>query len=128
MPDRVATPWTAEFSTDGGQTWTTEKPEWLTAFTSEGAGGYASTNYAATVAAQQAVTANPHNDMLQAATPVVGTYDLSTKGGTTAMNTANCYIINARDDTRCRWFMAMPSRTERPTAALISRMLPALVY
>ncbi len=33
--------------------------------------------------------------MLQAATPVVGTYDLSTKGGTTAMNTANCYIINA---------------------------------
>lgn len=95
VPDRVATPWTAEFSTDGGQTWTREKPEWLTAFTSEGAGGYASTNYAATVAAQQAVTANPHNDMLQAATPVVGTYDLSTKGGTTAMNTANCYIINA---------------------------------
>lgn len=92
---RVAAPWTAEFSTDDGQTWTAQKPEWLTSFTSEGAGSYAPIHYAATVAAQQGVTSNPHNDMLQAATPVVGTYDLSTKGGTTTMNTANCYIINA---------------------------------
>lgn len=95
VPVRVAAPWTAEFSTDDGQTWTTQKPEWLTSFTSEGAGSYEPVHYAATVAAQQAVRANPHNDILQAATPVVGTYDLSTKGGTTAMNTANCYIINA---------------------------------
>lgn len=94
-PSRVATPWTAEFSTDDGQTWTTQKPEWLTEFTSEGAGGYAPANYTATAAIQQRVTSNRHNDILQAATPVVGTYDLSTNGGTTPMNTANCYIINA---------------------------------
>ncbi|WP_303204610.1 fimbrillin family protein [Alistipes finegoldii] len=95
VPTRVATPWTAEFSTDDGQTWTTQKPEWLTEFTSEGAGGYAPANYTATAAIQQRVTSNRHNDILQAATPVVGTYDLSTNGGTTPMNTANCYIVNA---------------------------------
>lgn len=95
VPTRVAAPWTAEFSTDDGQTWTTQKPEWLTEFTSEGAGGYAPANYTATAAIQQRVTSNRHNDILQAATPVVGTYDLSTNGGTTPMNTANCYIVNA---------------------------------
>ncbi|MFK2067107.1 fimbrillin family protein, partial [Bacteroides fragilis] len=40
-------------------------------------------------------TSNAHNEVLQSAAPVSGTYDLSTKGGTTAMNTANCYAINA---------------------------------
>ncbi len=36
-----------------------------------------------------------HHDLLLKNPSVSGVYDLSTKGGTTAMNTANCYIVNA---------------------------------
>lgn len=89
------TRWIAEFSTDDGLTWTTQKPEWLTDFTCEDYGGAPYFKYTATVAPQQGVTSNPHDDALRTAAPVAGTYDLSTKGGTTAQNTANCYIINA---------------------------------
>ncbi len=36
-----------------------------------------------------------HHSLLVANPPVDGVYDLSTKGGATPMNTANCYIVNA---------------------------------
>jgi hypothetical protein len=84
-------PWTAEYSTDGGVTWTSSKPSWLTDFTESGDGSVSATSFNATVTAQ---TGKTHNQALQDATPL-SNYDLSTKGGTTAMNTANCYIINA---------------------------------
>lgn len=92
----VPVAWTAEFVEDDGAGGynVISRPDWLTAFTASGAGS-SSSSYRATIAAQTAVTSNPHNETLRKAEPVSGTYDLSTKGGTTAMNTANCYVINA---------------------------------
>lgn len=94
--------WTAEFYAYDDATGTFEstplpqRPSWLTAFTESGAGGVTAQSYQASVAMQVGITQpNPHNDILQQAAPVSGTYDLSTQGGTTAMNTANCYVINA---------------------------------
>ena len=93
-------PWTVEYSTDNGGSWSSTKPAWLTAFTESGAGGTSASAYPATVAAQAGVTHHPQNAALLAATPVndgtnTNIYDLSTKGGTANMNTANCYIVNA---------------------------------
>lgn len=93
--------WTAEFYAYDNATGTFDPtplpgaPSWLTQFTAQGNGSLTASSYSATVAAQTAVEGNPHNIILQQASPVAGTYDLSTKGGTTAMNTANCYVINA---------------------------------
>lgn len=93
----VPVAWTAEFVEDDGSGGynVIARPEWLTAFTASGNGGTSATSFSATIAAQTRVTSNPHNETLWKAEPVSGTYDLSTKGGTTAMNTANCYVINA---------------------------------
>lgn len=93
----VPVAWTAEFVEDDGSGGynVIARPEWLTAFTASGNGGTSATTFPATAMAQQGVTSNAHNEVLQSAAPVSGTYDLSTKGGTTAMNTANCYAINA---------------------------------
>lgn len=93
----VAVPWTAEFVEDDGSGGynVIARPEWLTAFTASGNGGTSAMTFSAAVAAQTSRVSNPHNDVLMAAAPVSGTYDLSTKGGTMPMNTANCYIINA---------------------------------
>ena len=98
---KIPLAWTAEFYAYNEETGDFETtplpsaPEWLTQFTTQGDGSTTAASFSATVAAQTAVESNPHNDILQQASPVVGTYDLSTKGGTTAMNTANCYVINA---------------------------------
>lgn len=90
----VPVAWTAEFSTDGGQTWVKEKTDWLTTFTTNGNGSLSAMDFTAGVAAQQAVVSNPHDEELQKATSVSGIHDLSTNGGITAINTANCYIVN----------------------------------
>ena len=89
--------WSAEFVEDDGSGGynVIARPEWITAFTASGDGGTSAKTFAATATAQQGVTSNAHNDALQAASPVNGTYDLSTSGGTAPMNTANCYVINA---------------------------------
>lgn len=93
----VPVAWIAEFVEDDGSGGynVIARPEWLTAFTASGNGGTSATTFSAMAMAQQGVTSNAHNEVLQSAAPVSGTYDLSTKGGTTAMNTANCYAINA---------------------------------
>ena len=93
----LAVPWSAEFVEDygsGGYN-VIARPAWLTNFTTSGSGGSSAADFTATVAAQTGVTSNTHNAALQMATPVGGTYDLSTKGGTASMSTANCYLINA---------------------------------
>ena len=89
--------WSAEFVEDDGSGGynVIARPEWITAFTASGDGGMSAKTFTATITAQQGVTSNAHNDALQAASPVNGTYDLSTSGGTAPMNTANCYVINA---------------------------------
>ena len=91
----VPVAWIAEFVEDDGSGGynVIARPEWLTAFTASGNGGTSATTFSAM--AQQGVTSNAHNDALQAAPAVSGTYDLSTSGGTALMNTANCYAINA---------------------------------
>ena len=93
----VPVAWTAEFVEDDGSGGynVIARPEWLTAFTASGNGGTSATSFSATIAAQTGVTSNPHNETLKTAASVSGTYDLSTSGGTTAMRTANCYVVNA---------------------------------
>lgn len=91
----VAMAWSAEFvEEDGGGGYNViARPDWLTDFTASDDGKQAV--FTAAITAQQGVTSYPHNDLLQAAEPISGIYDLSTTGGTTPMNTANCYVINA---------------------------------
>lgn len=94
----VAVPWIAEFVEEDGNGGyiVIDRPDWLTDFTESGAGSNSlGITFSAAIAAQKSRVSNPHNDVLMAAAPVSGTYDLSTKGGTTPMNTANCYVINA---------------------------------
>ena len=94
----VAVPWIAEFVEEDGNGGyiVIDRPDWLTDFTESGAGSNSlGITFSVAIAAQKSRVSNPHNDMLMAAAPVSGTYDLSTKGGTTPMNTANCYVINA---------------------------------
>ena len=93
----VPVAWSAEFVEDDGSGGynVIARPEWLTAFTASGDGGTSAKTFTATITAQQGVTSNAHNDALQAAPAVSGTYDLSISGGTAPMNTANCYVINA---------------------------------
>ena len=98
MEEPVA--WSAEFSTDGGTTWNTDKPEWLTAFTTNGTGGSAAVSYNATVDPVDARTINPHTYALQRANAkgaAASYYDLSTEGTSdiTRRNTANCYVVDA---------------------------------
>jgi len=94
-------PWTAEFSTDGGVTWTASQSSMLSRFPAKGAGSdprnlaaYPA-DYKFNVLTQTGVSDNSHNEALAAAKPEIGVYDLSTKGGTEPMNTANCYVVNA---------------------------------
>ena len=95
---KVALPWTAEFSTDGGATWTKTKPGYLPTFTTSDNGSTTAKSYSVIMAAQEGVVnrdPNPSDQALKDADPVSGTYDLSTNGGTSLRNTANCYVVNA---------------------------------
>lgn len=87
-------PWKTEFIEDDGAGGyrVIPEPDWISAFSDRGSGTVITS---VSIRAQQADTVNLHNEVLAAAASVGGTYDLSTKGGTTPMNTANCYVINA---------------------------------
>jgi hypothetical protein len=91
--------WTAKFVDDEGNE--IEQPYWVTEFTLSGDGSTTAVNYDATVAAQEGVTQNPHTDTLRAASSRGSSsdpYDLSAHdpdGNETAVNTANCYVVNA---------------------------------
>ena len=90
------------YSEDNGATWTTNKPAWLTALSSEsGNGGTAAEQGTATLTKDIKDLLKERNDGLKNATPL-GTasapYDLSMhnyQGATTARNTANSYLISA---------------------------------
>ena len=96
---KEAVSWTAEFSTDGGASWTTDKPDWLTDFTTSGPGGSASQSFNATVGAQAGIEVNSHTAALRAAAPKGSAgqpYNLSNSTGNTRVeNTANCYVVGA---------------------------------
>ena len=94
-----AVAWTASFSTDGGSTWSSTAPSWLTAFTASGSGGTSASSYTATVAAQSSTSGSnvTATSVLRSAT-VVSDYDLSThtvSGASCSMTTANCYLVHA---------------------------------
>lgn len=96
---KEAVAWSVQYSEDGIH-WTNTKPEWLTAFTSSGAGGTTAQSYDATVSSQKGIDDNPHVTALRNASPK-GTkatpYNLANQsnGGATNENTANCYVVNA---------------------------------
>ena len=91
-------PWTMEFSTDGGNTWKAEKPEFLTLITKEENGDLTAKSYNAKFTAQEKTIVNNSADILKAREEKTNV-DLSmvdVKGnahgkGTT---TANCYVIH----------------------------------
>ena len=90
-------PWTMEFSTDGGNNWTTTKPDFITLTTQENNGDLTAKSYTATFTPQEKTLQT--SDIILKAKPVLNNVDLSTvdvKGnahgkGTT---TANCYVIH----------------------------------
>ena len=96
---KMAVAWRVkEYSEDGGNSWSTDCPAWLTMGVTSGTGGSAGERVDISVQAQ---TQQDYIDMckyydfaLKHAT-LVSSYDLSTNGGTAPMNTANCYIVNA---------------------------------
>lgn len=90
-------PWKAEFVEDDGVGGyrVIQQPDWVANFTMSGNGG--TETGSAEVTPQTNMTelsGDYHNKVLAEAAPV-SNYDLSTKGGTAPMNTANCYVINA---------------------------------
>ena len=86
--------WSAEFSTDGGKTWTSRCPEWVTGFTDQAEGSVEEVKYEAAVGSKPIDETIDPNTSLRTAEAVTD-YDLSTAGGTTPVNTANCYVVNA---------------------------------
>ena len=90
-----ATAWDAQFSTDGGSTWTNERPAWLPDFPVAGQGNASTESHSFRITSQIGFIQNEHNTELRKVSPVTGIYDLSTNGSTTSVNTANCYVINA---------------------------------
>ena len=76
-----------------------EKPSWLTSLSkTEGYGGGAAETGTATLATDITDLLAARNKALKSATPLGSAgspYDLSTKGGSMARSTANCYVISA---------------------------------
>lgn len=95
VEDREPVAWQlaeSSYSTDGGKTWVASKPGWLSSITESGEGDAMSCGSA--VSAQTTYTLKPYDDKLSEQ-PMVSEYDLSTQGGKTLANTANCYVVNA---------------------------------
>ena len=86
------------YSVDGGTTYTTNKPAWLTSLSkTEGTGGTAADQGTATLTKDVTDLLAKRNKALKEATEL-GTatpYDLSTKGGSVNRSTANSYVISA---------------------------------
>lgn len=91
-----ASPWTIEFveELEEGEYSVISRPDWLTISLTSGEGGLAGDIVNLIVEAQEAQDLNDHDNNLKSAT-AVNNYDLSTKGGSTSINTANCYIVNS---------------------------------
>ncbi|QUB61812.1 hypothetical protein J4861_06000 [Prevotella melaninogenica] len=87
------------YSVDGGTTYTTNKPAWLTSLSkTEGDGGTAADQGTATLTKDVTDLFAKRNKELRDATALGSAgnpYDLSTKGGSVNRSTANCYVISA---------------------------------
>ena len=85
------------YKADGASSFSATKPSWLSSITTSGVG---TSSVEATNIGTATLTAQTSSTGLASFTDIErGTssepYDLSTKGGTTNRNTANCYVINA---------------------------------
>ena len=90
-------PWTIDgYKANGASDFSTTKPSWITISTTNGIGTTTTSavnTVTTTVAAQtSSLTAVSFTDVERGTSSAP--YDLSTKGGTTTCNTANCYIVN----------------------------------
>ena len=87
------------YSVDGGTTYTTNKPAWLTSLSkTEGDGGTAADQGTATLTKDVTDLLAKRNKELKEATALGSSsapYDLSTKGGSENRSTANSYVISA---------------------------------
>ena len=87
------------YSVDGGTTYTTNKPAWLTSLSkTEGDGGTAADQGTATLTKDVTDLLAKRNKGLKDATALGSAsapYDLSTKGGSVNRSTANSYVISA---------------------------------
>ena len=91
-------PWTMEFSTDNGNTWTTNKPDFITLTTQENNGDLTAKSYTAKFTAQEKTIGGTSADILKAR-EILNDVDLSHRDihGNTHSNgktTANCYVIH----------------------------------
>ena len=91
-------PWTMEFSTDGGNNWTTTKPDFLTLTTQENNGDLTAKSYTATFNAQEKTIGGTSDDILKAR-EILNDVDLAHRDvlGNEHHNgqtTANCYVIH----------------------------------
>ena len=91
-------PWTMEFSTDNGNTWTTNKPDFITLTTQENNGGTEAKSYTATFAPQEKTIGGTSAEILKAR-EILNDVDLSHRDvlGNEHHNgqtTANCYVIH----------------------------------
>ena len=91
-------PWTMEFSTDNGNTWTTTKPDFITLTTQENNGDLTAKSYTATFNAQEKTIGGTSAEILKAR-EILNDVDLSHRDihGNTHSNgqtTANCYVIH----------------------------------
>lgn len=94
---KVPVKWKTEFSTDNGATWHTGSPSWVTEFPKTGGGTTTDAEEkTVSVSAQQVNSLQlSEADKKLRNRPVKSLYNLSTKGGTAQMNTANCYMVDA---------------------------------
>ena len=91
-------PWTMEFSTDNGNTWTTTKPDFINLTTQENNGYTYGKYYNATFSPQDKTIISSSHDILKAR-QILNDVDLSHRDihGNTHSNgqtTANCYVIH----------------------------------
>lgn len=91
-----AVPWSAEFSTDGGQTWSNTAPAWLLGFPTNGPGSLDVTYYRDVEIATNDEGVVSFDDVLRRKEQVRDYYNLSnSRGDALIENTANCYIVSA---------------------------------
>jgi hypothetical protein len=88
----AAAPWTAQFSLDGGATWTTTAPEWIDGFPTSGTGSLPPTSY--TVGTAPVTGISPDFEGESALGTQAAPYDLSTENGARPRETANSYVVN----------------------------------
>ncbi|MGP1621707.1 MAG: fimbrillin family protein, partial [Candidatus Cryptobacteroides sp.] len=91
-------PWTMEFSTDNGNTWSASKPDFITLTTQENNGDLTAKSYTANFAPQEKTIGGTSADILKAR-PILSGVDLSMvdvlgNEHHNGQTTANCYVIH----------------------------------